>query len=96
MRLLASLILTLTILHTQADSNADVVNLSVERTVDLTSSLARIVNSITVENAGKSALKSYTFIVEPSHASNLAFIGANVIWIPSFSFRNLLNNCLNF
>ena len=79
MRLWACLILALTIVHSQADSNADVVNLSVERTVDLTSSLARIVNLISVENAGKSALKSYTFIVEPSHANNLAFIGANVI-----------------
>ena len=62
-----------------ADSNADLVNTRVERTIDMTSHLVRITNVITVENkAASGALKSYTFTVEPSHAKNVGFIGAQV------------------
>lgn len=65
--------------RTNADSNADLVNARVERTIDLNSHLAHINHVITVENKATSgSLKSYTFTVEPSHAKNVAFIGARV------------------
>jgi hypothetical protein len=62
-----------------ADSNADLVNAKVERTIDLTSHLARLSHVIAVENkASSGSLKSYTFTVEPAFAKNVAFIGARV------------------
>ena len=64
-----------------ADSNADLVNSKVDRTIDLTSHLARITHLITVENkAAAGSFKSYTFTVEPSMAKNVAFLGAQVIF----------------
>lgn len=75
-----SLILALTSLNSiNADSNADLVNSKVERTIDLASHLAHINYVITVENKATSgSLKSYTFTVEPAHAKNVAFIGARL------------------
>ena len=62
-----------------ADSNADLVNARVERTIDLNSHLVQITDVITVENkAASGSLKSYTFTVEPAHAKNVAFIAARV------------------
>jgi oligosaccharyltransferase complex subunit alpha (ribophorin I) len=70
---------------TNADSNADLVNTKVERTIDLTTHLVRINHAITVENkAASGALKSYTFTVEPLQAKNLAYIGAQVIYFLEF------------
>lgn len=61
------------------DSNADLVNTKVERTIELVTNLARITNAITVENkAASGSLKSYTFVVEPAHAKHVAFIGAQL------------------
>lgn len=63
----------------EADSNADLVNAKVERTIDLTSHLVSITNLITVENkAASGSLKSYTYTIEPAHAKNVAFVGAHV------------------
>lgn len=62
-----------------AESNADLVNTKVDRTLDMTTHLVYVKNVITVENKATSgALKSYTFVVEPLHARNVAFIGAKV------------------
>jgi len=62
-----------------ADSNADLVNTRVERTIDLTTHLVHINNIITVENKATSGgLKSYTFTVEPIHAKSVAYIGAQL------------------
>lgn len=62
-----------------AESNADLVNSKVERTIDLTTHLVHTTNKITVTNTAKSGgFKSYTFVVEPSQAKNVAFIGAQV------------------
>jgi oligosaccharyltransferase complex subunit alpha (ribophorin I) len=78
-RFLISFVAVLLLATANADSNADLVNAKVERTIDLTTHLVRITNVITVENKATSgALKSYTFIVEPTQAKNLAFIGAQL------------------
>lgn len=58
--------------------NADVVNVKVQRTVDLNTHLAKIVNRITLENGGKTAVRSYLFAVEPDLAKSVSFIGATV------------------
>ena len=81
MNLLSTIGLFLIVLSTiNADSNADLVNAKVERTIDLTSHLAQITTLITVENKATSgSLKSYTYTIEPAHAKNVAFIGAHVI-----------------
>jgi hypothetical protein len=72
-----------------ADSNADLVNSRVERTIDLNSHLAHINYVITAENkAASGSLKSYTFTVEPAHAKNVAFIGARVSQIKPISTKN--------
>ena len=71
-------LLALASLH-KADSNADLVNVRVERTLDLNTHLAHILHAITVENKATSgSLKSYTFTVEPSLSKNVAFIGARL------------------
>ena len=73
------LLLCSAVLYINADSNADLVNAKVERTVDLVTNQAHITTVITVENRAKSgSLKSYTFAVEPLFAKNVAFIGAQV------------------
>lgn len=62
-----------------ADSNADLINTKVERTIDMTTHLVRISDVITVENrAASGALKSYTFTIEPSHAKNVGFVAAQL------------------
>lgn len=60
----------------QSESNADVLNLKVDRTIDLTTHLTKIIHSITVENQGNAPLKSYVFTVEPQNKDNVAYIGA--------------------
>ncbi len=73
------LIGTLTI---QGDSNADLVNTKVDRTIELVTNQAHITTVITVENTAKSgSLKSYTFVVEPSLANKVSFIGAQVTFL---------------
>lgn len=77
---LISFILLSTVAISRADSNADLVNAKVDRTIDLTSHLVSITNLITVENkAASGSLKSYTYTIEPAHAKNVAFVGAHVI-----------------
>lgn len=56
--------------------NADLVNKLVQTTVDLTTHLPKITNLITIENTGKTAVKTYLFAVDPSISDNLSFIGA--------------------
>jgi oligosaccharyltransferase complex subunit alpha (ribophorin I) len=77
--LFASLFVLVAANIASAESNADLVNAKVERTIDLTSHLAHVTNLITVENkAASGSFKSYTFAVESSNAKNVAFIGAQV------------------
>jgi len=58
--------------------NADIVNSRVQRTVDLTSHLPKVNSRITVENTGKTTVRSYIFAVDPNLASNVSFVGAVV------------------
>jgi hypothetical protein len=62
----------------RTESNADIINKDVRRTIDLTTHLVKISNLITVENQGSQPLASYTFVVEPSQADNLAYLSAKV------------------
>lgn len=54
----------------------DLVVAKVQRTIDLTSHISKIASSVTIENSGKTAAKSFLFAVDPVLAPNLAFIGA--------------------
>jgi hypothetical protein len=79
MKLILALIPLIVILNKiNCESNADILNLKVERTIDSSSHLAKINTIITVENKGKSALNSYTFLVEANQAPNVVYIGAQV------------------
>jgi oligosaccharyltransferase complex subunit alpha (ribophorin I) len=61
------------------DSNADLVNTNIERTIELVTNQAHITTVITVENTAKTgSLKSYTYVLEPSLFKHLSFIGAQL------------------
>lgn len=77
-QVLLALVCALLATAATAESNADVLNAKVERTVDLTSHLARISYLITIENKGASPLTAYTFAVEPSASANVAYVGAQL------------------
>ncbi|KOB68629.1 Dolichyl-diphosphooligosaccharide--protein glycosyltransferase subunit 1 [Operophtera brumata] len=49
---------------------------NVDRTIDVTSQLVKIVSKITLENTGKSPVKNFLLAVEASAKNNLAYIGA--------------------
>ena len=63
---------------TQDTVNPDLVNVKVVRNVDLSTHLPKIVSEITLENGGKSAIRSFLFTPDPVLASDLSFIGASV------------------
>ncbi|XP_074645590.1 dolichyl-diphosphooligosaccharide--protein glycosyltransferase subunit 1-like [Tubulanus polymorphus] len=74
-------VLLLTILGTACiankDSiNGDLVNAKVQTTIDLSTHLVKIVNSITLQNNGKTAVRSFLFMVDPAFSDRLSFIGA--------------------
>lgn len=52
------------------------VNTKVTRTIDLTSHLPKITSQVTLENTGKTGVRSFVFSVDPSLKDNLSFIGA--------------------
>lgn len=63
--------------------NKDTINPSVvitkaERKVDISSHLVKSASSLTVENTGKSGIKSFLYAIEPSLQKYLSFIGASV------------------
>ena len=72
------LLLLAVVYKCNAESNADVLNAKVERNIDLTTHLAKVNTIITVENKGSNSLTSYTFVIEPTHASNVVYIGAQL------------------
>jgi len=75
--LLSTTLVVLLLSLVNADSNADLVNTKVERTIDITTNVVHINHVITVENKATSgALKSYTFVVEPALVSNIAVTSA--------------------
>ena len=71
------LLTLLAVIKINADSNADLINSKVERTIDLTTNVVHILNVITIENKATSgSLKSYTFVVEPNQIDNVACVSA--------------------
>jgi hypothetical protein len=65
------------IIKINCDSNADLINTKVERTIDLSTNVVHILNIITVENKATSgSFKSYTFVVEPNQIDNVACVSA--------------------
>ena len=62
----------------QASISSDIVLSAVDRTVDISSHLPKITSSVTVENTGSAAAKSFLYAVDPNLADSLSFIGATV------------------
>ena len=58
--------------------SGDLVNNKVQRNIDLATHLPKITTTITVENIGKSSVRSYLLAVDPSLKDDLSFIGAVV------------------
>lgn len=58
--------------------NNDLILKNVDRSIDISSQLAKVVHKITVENSGKSAIKNFLFAVEPQFKSKTAYVGAQV------------------
>lgn len=54
----------------------NIVNKDVQRKVDLTSSVTRISNEVTIENNGKANIETYIFAVERSNAGKVASVVA--------------------
>ena len=63
--------------------NSDLVLTNVERKVDISTHLAKISSSITIENTGKSSVGFLLYAVEPSLQENLSFLGASVSYVLS-------------
>ena len=58
--------------------NADLVNSKVLKNIDLTTHLPKITSSITLENTGKTSVRSFLFAADASLTDSLSFIGALV------------------
>jgi oligosaccharyltransferase complex subunit alpha (ribophorin I) len=56
--------------------NLDLVVKNVDRSVDLSSQLAKMSHKITLQNNGKGAVKSFLYAVEPEVRESLSYIGA--------------------
>ncbi|XP_005100561.1 dolichyl-diphosphooligosaccharide--protein glycosyltransferase subunit 1 [Aplysia californica] len=54
----------------------NVVNSKVERKLDISSHLVKTVTTVTIENKGSTAVRSYLFALDPSLKDSLSFIGA--------------------
>lgn len=54
------------------------VNSKVERVIDISSQLVKIVSKITVENVGKSSVQEYLLTFDENHSSHLAYLSAFV------------------
>lgn len=55
------------------------VNKDVQRKVDLTSSLARVISDITLENTGSSNVASFVLAVEPFHSESVSSVVASIL-----------------
>ncbi|XP_054279640.1 dolichyl-diphosphooligosaccharide--protein glycosyltransferase subunit 1 [Macrosteles quadrilineatus] len=58
--------------------NPEIVIRNVDRQIDVSSQLAKIICKLTVENAGKSPVKSVLYAVEPQFKQLVSFIGAQL------------------
>ncbi|CAC5410160.1 OST1 [Mytilus coruscus] len=82
-RLFVYLSLLCCILIVRCNVNNDSINPSIviikaERKVDISSHLVKSASSLTVENTGKVAVKSFLYSIEPSLQKYLSFIGASI------------------
>ncbi|XP_004932409.1 dolichyl-diphosphooligosaccharide--protein glycosyltransferase subunit 1 [Bombyx mori] len=71
------LFLTIQTLSASVDTiSSDIKLKNVDRTVDISTQLVKVVSKIVLENSGKSSVKHFLFAVEEAAKNNLAFIGA--------------------
>ena len=61
--------------------NNDLVLTNVERKIDISTHLAKIVSSITIENTGTSSTGFFLYAIEPQLQENIAFLAASVSWL---------------
>lgn len=66
----------LTFVSSQATVNKNIINKNVERVVDLSSQLAKITATITLENTGKDTVSSYLVVFEPDLVGNISYVSA--------------------
>lgn len=62
-------------------STDDLVIKNAERTIDATSQLVKITHRLTLQNGGKSTIKSFDFPIESNAENHLSFFKAQVILI---------------
>lgn len=55
-----------------------VINSKVERKIDLSTHLVKMTTTITLENAGRTPIKSFLYALEPSLQNYLSYLSANV------------------
>ena len=58
--------------------NNDLVLANVERKIDISTHLAKIVSTITIENTGTSSTGFFLYAIEPQLQENIAFLAASV------------------
>ena len=73
-------------------ADASLVNEEVSREIDLKSHLVKIATTITLKNDGDSAVVSFDFAVDPTHASELAHISASQVIMIILSMKDLNSN----
>ena len=62
----------------QDNVNNDLILTNVDRKIDISTHLAKITSSITIENTGKGSVGFFLYAVEPSLQDNLSYFGASV------------------
>lgn len=62
----------------QDSVNSDLILTNVDRKIDISTHLAKITSSITIENTGKASIGFFLYAVEPSLQDNLSYFGASV------------------
>lgn len=58
--------------------NGDLILTNVDRKIDISTHIAKITSSITIENTGKASVGFFLYAVEPSLQDNLSFLGASI------------------
>jgi oligosaccharyltransferase complex subunit alpha (ribophorin I) len=74
--LAAFLLLSFTLVN--ADVNPNLIYSKVSRKIDLTSQLAKVSTTITLENVGDKAIGFFYYAIEPSAMDKVAYISAMV------------------
>lgn len=77
---LAILIITFTASYSTVNANSGtLINKKVDRSIDLTSQLAKITTKVHVENGGKEPVSTYSLTLDPSHGQSLSFISVSLV-----------------